>query len=148
MKRRALSGLNAVTHMQSDAGLFRTHFYDTRKKEVKDPATAPNWYSQHLYTVCHLLESLPVFPEIAPAGESHILGFSTSPRDVRHAPGSVRYATALPAEVTLKLSFAPQAVQLAGRSLPQGPAGEGWTYDSATGVLTIRHAAGEVKVAR
>jgi hypothetical protein len=148
VKRRALSGLNAVTHMQSDAGLFRTHFYDTRKNEVKDPATAPNWYSQHLYAVCHMLECMAVFPEIATHGGDHVLDFSISPRNVRYAPGSVRYATILPAEVALKLSVAPKSVQLAGRALPKGGSGNGWTYDPATQVLIIRHAAGEVTVAR
>ena len=61
-KRRALSGINATTYMQTDLGLFRTYFQlvnETRPGHVR-----PNWYSQHLYTVCHVLESLPHLPEL------------------------------------------------------------------------------------
>jgi hypothetical protein len=154
IKRRALSGLNAVTYMQSEAGLFRTHFYDTKRKAEKDPATANNWYSQHLYSVCHILESMPALPELAPNGQDHILGSSTALRDVRYAPGFVCYATLAPTQAVLKLSFTPKAVHLGTRQLPGlasrdgGAKGEGWSFDAATKVLTVRHAAGEVSVGR
>ena len=146
VKSRALSSLNAVTYMQSDVGLFRTHFYDTVHKVEKDPATAANWYSQHLYTVCHLLECMAAFPEIAPQGEDHILGSSTALRNVRYAPGNLGYATAFPAKESIKLKSEPRAVQLGGRALAKGGQGDGWTFDAATHVLTVRHAAGEVSV--
>jgi len=45
-----------------DAGLFRTMF-----QLVNERASHPNredWYSQHLYTVCHVLEALPLLPEL------------------------------------------------------------------------------------
>ena len=63
-KRKALSGINALTYMQSPAGLFRTFFYSVNPKAAK--ANRPDWYSQHLYTVCHVLEAMPLLPEIAP----------------------------------------------------------------------------------
>ncbi|MDO8542392.1 MAG: hypothetical protein Q7S40_18285 [Opitutaceae bacterium] len=154
VKRRALSGLNAVTYMQSGAGLFRTHFYDTRQKKEKDPASVNNWYSQHLYTVCHLLECMVAFPEVAPDGEDHILGSSVGLRDVGYGKGSLRYATIAPAEVTMKLGFMPKTVQAGGRSLkqlaklPAGEQGSGWNFDPKTKVLVIRHDAGEVSVTR
>lgn len=154
LKRRALSGLNAVTHMQSGAGLFRTHFYDTKQKKEKDPGKVNNWYSQHLYTVCHMLECMPVFPELAPDGQDHILGSSVSLREVGYAPGSVRYATPLPAEVTIKLSFTPTEVKVGNRRLRQvaqrGAKSEdaGWSFDPKTHVLTVRHAAGAVTVGK
>lgn len=148
VKKRALSGLNAITFMQSEAGLFRTHFYDTKTKSEKDPATAPNWYSQHLYTVCHMLESMAAFPEIAPDGQDHILGFSTALRKVRYAPGAVSYAAALPTTTAIKLSTAPKSVQVGGRALAQGGRDNGWSFDAATRVLTVRHAAGDVVVAK
>jgi hypothetical protein len=153
VKRRALSGLHAVTYMQSDAGLFRTHFYDTRQKKEKDPNQVNNWYSQHLYTVCHLLESMPAFPELAPAGEDHILGATVALRDVAYAAGAVQYATALRGEVTLKLGFTPRSVQVAGQALAPAKLatdgkGSGWSFDPQTKVLTIRHEAGAVSVRR
>jgi len=61
-KRRAVSGIHALTYMQSPAGLFRTFF---QRLNEKQPGRArPNWYSQHLYTVCHVLEAMPALPEI------------------------------------------------------------------------------------
>jgi hypothetical protein len=62
-KRRAISGLNALTYMQSDAGLFRTFFQLHNEKPRNRPY--PNWYSQHLYTVCHVLEAMPILPELS-----------------------------------------------------------------------------------
>ena len=146
IKNKALSGLNAVTYMQSEVGLFRTHFYDTRQKSEKDPATAPNWYSQHLYTICHMLECMAIFPEIAPQGQDHVLGFSSSLRDVRYASGRVGYATSLPGSETIKLSFEPKSVQLGGKALARDGKAQGWNYDAAQQLVVLRHAAGEVVI--
>ncbi len=153
VKRRTLSALNAVTYMQSEAGLFRTYFYDVNKKSEEDVGR-PNWYSQHLYTVCHLLECMPAFPELAPEGQDHVLGFSAGLRDVQYAPGLVRYATIVPAEVTMKLSFVPKAVKVGNQTLrdlgrtPAGGEGPGWAFDPQTRVVTVRHGAGEVSVTK
>lgn len=149
VKKRALSGLNAVTFMQSEAGLFRTHFYDTKAKAEKNPATAPNWYSQHLYTVCHTLECMAILPEIAPIGQDHILGYDTALYDVRYAAGRVSYASRLPSTVTVKLATAPKSVQVSGRDLGQLAAvksGSGWSFDAATHVLSVRSEAGGVSI--
>jgi hypothetical protein len=61
-KRKALSGFNALTYMQSEPGLFRTMFQlvNERRPNLK----REDWYSQHLYTVCHLLEAMPLLPGI------------------------------------------------------------------------------------
>jgi hypothetical protein len=61
-RRKALSGINALTYMQSDAGLFRTFFQ--LRNERKPDRVRPNWYSQHLYTVCHVLEAMPSLKEL------------------------------------------------------------------------------------
>jgi hypothetical protein len=66
VKKKATSGLNALTWMQSDAGLFKTHFQLVNER--RPDKVRPNWYSQHLYTVCHALEALPVLR--APAAAS------------------------------------------------------------------------------
>lgn len=152
VRKRALSGLNAVTYMQSEAGLFRTHFYDTRQKTEKDPGKVNNWYSQHLYTVCHMLECMPALPELAPAGEDHILGSLVALHDVAYAAGSLVYSSRLPTEVSAKLSFTPQSVMLDGRALVklamEKGVGDGWWFNPRTSVLTLRHGAGKVSVAR
>lgn len=61
-KRKALSGINALTYMQSPAGLFRTFFQTLHEKQPGKER--PNWYSQHLYTVCHVLEAMRSLPEL------------------------------------------------------------------------------------
>lgn len=61
-KRKALSGFNALTYMQSEPGLFRTMFQLVNEK--KNHPNREDWYSQHLYTVCHVLEAMPTLPKI------------------------------------------------------------------------------------
>jgi hypothetical protein len=65
--RKAMSGINALTYMQSRAGLFRTFFQ--KLKERNPEKKRSNWYSQHLYTVCHVLEALPLLPEMQSSGK-------------------------------------------------------------------------------
>ena len=64
VRRKALSGFNALTCMQSPAGLFRTFFHSVNPQARTD--RRPDWYSQHLYTVCHVLEARQWLPELAP----------------------------------------------------------------------------------
>jgi hypothetical protein len=61
-KRKALSGFNALTYMQSDAGLYRTMFQLVNER--KPNRNREDWYSQHLYTVCHVLEAMKTLPEL------------------------------------------------------------------------------------
>jgi uncharacterized protein YyaL (SSP411 family) len=61
-KRKALSGFNALTYMQSEPGLYRTMFQLVNEK--KPNRKREDWYSQHLYTVCHVLEAMQVLPEL------------------------------------------------------------------------------------
>jgi hypothetical protein len=61
-KRRAQSGFNALTYMQSPAGLYRTMFQLVNER--KPHPEREDWYSQHLYTVCHVLEAMEEWPEL------------------------------------------------------------------------------------
>jgi hypothetical protein len=61
-KRKAFSGFNALTYMQSDAGLYRTMFQLVNER--KPNRNREDWYSQHLYTVCHVLEAMKTLPEL------------------------------------------------------------------------------------
>jgi hypothetical protein len=61
-KNKALSGFNALTYMQSDKGLFKTMFQLVNEK--KPHPNREDWYSQHLYAVCHVLEAMPILPEL------------------------------------------------------------------------------------
>jgi hypothetical protein len=149
VRRRALSGINALTYMQSPAGLFRTFFHSVNAKTAK--ANRPNWYSQHLYTVCHLLEAMPALPELVPNGQDHLLGSSVFVLEVRYSPGRVSFETLAPSRTVLKLSFLPKAVRAGAREL--GPVKDlsandrlGWSFDAATSLLTIAHDAGQIEV--
>ncbi len=149
VKRRALSGINALTYMQAPSGLFRTFFYSVNPKAAKKKRS--DWYSQHLYTVCHVLESMSRLPELAPAGQDHLLGSSVFVRDVRYSPRQVRFTTIAPSSTELKLSFVPKAVYAGPQELkptkePPAEGDVGWSFDSTTGVLRVRHDRGQVEI--
>jgi hypothetical protein len=150
-RRRALSGLNATTYMQSPAGLFRTFFYSV--KPAQRDKNRPDWYSQHLYTVCHILEAMSRLPEIAPDGEDHVLGSTVYLRDVRYAPGQVQFESNAFAGTVLKLSFAPTRVTVNGKELqnleentPAKRLNTAWSYNAKSHVLIVEHEAGKVEV--
>ncbi|MCU0915853.1 MAG: hypothetical protein MUC88_15020 [Planctomycetes bacterium] len=79
VKKKALSGIHALTYMQSEAGLFRTFFQ--LRHEKKPGARRPDWYSQHLYTVCHVLEALPVLSTPRPSALRTGISPGPGPRD-------------------------------------------------------------------
>ena len=149
VKQKALSGVNALTFMQSPAGLFRTFFQSVNPKQAK--ANRPNWYSQHLYTVCHVLEAMPALPELVPAGQDHLLGGSVYLREMRYAPANVTFETIAPSRTVLKLSFTPKTVRAGTReleALKEPPTADrpGWSFAPSTSLLTIRHARGPITV--
>ena len=149
VKRRAISGINALTYMQAPAGLFRTFFYSVNRKAQAQGR--PDWYSQHLYTVCHVLEAMPCLPELAPEGQDHLLDSTVSVREVRYSQGQISFATIAPARTVLKLSFVPKRVNAGTRELGavkelQADDRPGWSFDAATSLLTIRHDAGQIDV--
>jgi len=147
VKRKALSGIHALTYMQSPAGLFGTFFQLVNEKQPGRQRS--DWYSQHLYTVCHVLEAMPSLPQIVPNGQDHLLGSGAFVHEIRYLPGQIRYETIAPARTVLKLSFAPKAVYAGKRELPkvkEVSERKGWSFDPATRLLTIRHDAGQISV--
>ncbi|HOX03957.1 MAG TPA: sulfatase-like hydrolase/transferase [Candidatus Paceibacterota bacterium] len=148
-RARALSGMNALTYMQSPPGLFRTFFASVNPgARTRD---RPDWYSQHLYTVCHALESMAALPELAPAGQDHLLDSDVFVREIRYGRAEVQFETIAPSRAVLKLSFHPARIEAGSRVLPlskgAGSAGsEGWWFEPSTGLLTIQHGAGRVTV--
>ncbi len=69
VRRRALSVFNAVTYMQNDEGMFRTFFYDVKRK-ADNGGPKRVWFSQHLFSVYYLLEALSAFPSMPGASSS------------------------------------------------------------------------------
>ncbi len=151
VRRRALSGVNATTYMQNPAGLFATFFYDVNRK-TEATGGRPDWYSQHLYTVCHVLEIMARLTELAPEGQDHLLGSSVAVRLVEYSPGEVAFESIAASRAVLKLSFVPVAVKVGSAPLPQlkeapvEAGAAGWFFDPAAKVLTICHRAGRVNV--
>lgn len=148
-RRIAMSGFNAVTYMQSEDGLFRTYFHAVR--ESARGKVRPNWYSQHLYTVCHVLEAMASLPELAPDGEDHLLGGSVFVKEVQYSREKVRFETIVPARTYLKLSFEPSEVSVEGTDLKKledlsSTGNDGWSFDPETRVLLVRHQGGAVEV--
>jgi len=150
VKKRTLSGVNAVTYMQSPVGLFRTFFASVNKNTSTDKR--PDWYSQHLYTVCHVLEIMSRLPELAPDGQDHILGSTTYVREVRYSAGHVQFEAIAPSRTVIKLSFVPKSVTVNKNELKPleirkvEEVGPGWCFDAASKTLTLRHNAGAVSI--
>lgn len=145
-RNSALSGIHAVTYMQSPAGLFGTFFHTVNENQRgKD---RPDWYSQHLYTVRHVLEAMRTLSNLVPDDEDHILGSDVSVREVRFETGQVTFETIAPARTVLKLSFKPKTVYVGRKELrPMKKTGApGWSFDAATSLLTINHRGGHVEV--
>jgi hypothetical protein len=147
VRRKALSGVNAVTFMQSQEGLFRTFFHSVNP--AKKDANRRNWYSQHLYTVCHVLELMPSLPELAPKGESHILGSDAFLKQVTYTPRGVKYESITPARTVIKIPSTPRSVIAGDKELPKtkelSPTTHGWTLDPK-GTLIIQHPAAQIEV--
>src|SRR6267154_322 len=89
-----------------------------------------------------MMDAFWAVPEWAPADESHLLGSLSVVTKIVYGTGSVTYST-FDDESTdvLRLNFVPDIVTVGGRSLSRRPdlAQQGYTFDDATHVLTIRH---------
>ncbi len=99
--------------------------------------------------VRHYLRSMGAAPELAPAGQNHILRSSSVVTDARYSRREVRYTTYDRASrEVLRLAFTPGSVTAGGGKLPRlGSTAElgkreGYTFAAtgdARGVLRIRH---------
>jgi hypothetical protein len=88
-----------------------------------------------------MMDAFWAVPEWAPADESHLLGSLSVVTKIAYGTGSVTYST-FDDESTdvLRLNFVPDIVTVGGRPLSRRPdlAQQGYTFDDATHVLTIR----------
>jgi hypothetical protein len=114
-------------------------------------ASGVDWYSQHLYTVFHMLDTMPRLTELAPADENHLLGGSVAMQSVRYADGSITYKTNGPGQVVARLINEPVQVTLDDQPMPrvsrlsdgQSPM---WAFDETCGALKLEHPAGTVRI--
>jgi hypothetical protein len=91
-----------------------------------------------------MMDAFWAVPEWAPADESHFLGSLSAVSKIAYGAGSVSYST-FDDESTdvLRLDFSPDSVTVGGKAVARRKdlAQQGYTFDDATRVLTIRHTA-------
>ncbi|TAJ16623.1 MAG: hypothetical protein EPO65_12940 [Dehalococcoidia bacterium] len=101
------------------------------------------WFTDGYFDyVPHFLDAMAALPELAPAGEDHLLRSSSVVTDVAYAPGRVEYTTFHDEGVELlRLAFVPARVLADGRPLPTGDASSvdsSFSFDPARNVLQVR----------
>ena len=136
---KAFRSLNWATYMARDNG--------TVNEGPAESVSGVNfWFTDgHGDYVRHFMIAMGAFPEWAPAGENHLLRSSSVVRAVTYSADSITYDTfdAASTEV-LRVNSQPQGVNAGALALPQRADvnAAGWTHDSATGVLRVRHDSG------
>ena len=89
-----------------------------------------------------MMDAFWAVPEWAPADESHLLGSLSAVTKIAYGAGRVTYST-FDADSTdvLRLNFAPDSIRVGGRpiGLRTDLEREGYTFDTETRVLRIRH---------
>jgi len=98
------------------------------------------WFSDGYFDyVSHFVDGMAALPEMAPAGEDHLLGSTSVITGITYAAGNISYS-AFDADgtETLRLTFTPATVTAGGKklSVSDGTA-PGYTFDPALNVLKI-----------
>ncbi len=113
---------------------------------IDGPDVGNVWFSDGYGDfIRHFMRGMGAVPAWAPNGESHIIESTSVVKSVTYAAGSVDYTTADESSIErLKVNFVPQSVSVNGVSLPARAdvSAAGWVYDSASGLLQIRHDTG------
>lgn len=136
-KDRAIRGLNWATYMVD---------FDGKNEYPESDVWLTDGYGDY---VRHYLRAMASAPELAPAGESHLLRTSSVVRSASYACSGVTYGTYDPASrEILRLGIRPLDVSAGGVSLPRLwstadlESREGYTFGAPgdpRGVLRIRH---------
>lgn len=108
-----------------------------------------SWYSLGSPVVRYIIQVMGSLPEVAPAGETHLLRSATEIQSIRYEPRRVEYRSLRNSLELIKTPSAPKTIRAGGAVLSQSPglkAASGWTFNPASGVLLIRHEAPEVEV--
>jgi len=108
-----------------------------------ESSSISDWFSDsYADYVKHFMYGIGAVPEWSPAGEDHLVRSSSVVQAIAYAPSDISYTT-FDAQATdvLRLSFTPTEITQDGATMQQtqDTRQEGWVYDSATGVLRIRH---------
>jgi hypothetical protein len=126
---------------------YRTYNWVTYFQGLSGGAHAPfstQWWFTDEFSdgPRRMMDAFWAVPEWAPAEESHLLGSLSVVTKIAYGTGSVTYST-FDAESTdvLRLNFAPDSVTVGGKPITrrQDLSQQGYTFDDATHVLSIRH---------
>ena len=131
---KAFRSFNWSTYMCRDDGVVN---------DQPSLAHAGIWFSDGYGDyIRHFLAGIGAVPEWAPAGQNHLLRSSSIVCYVAYGTNTINYRT-FDKEATevLRLGFKPIRVSASGESLERqtNPNASGWTYDSKSGVLRLRH---------
>jgi len=112
---------------------------DGRNRYIRDDIWLTDGYGDYIR---HYLRAMAVKPELAPAGENHLLGSSSVIISIVYSKGSVEYVTFDKESVdVLRLNRKPSRVIADGIVLPEikYPSDNGWTWNtlSSGGILKI-----------
>jgi hypothetical protein len=90
----------------------------------------------------HFMAGIGSVPEWTPPNENHLLRSSSVVQSVSYLKGEINYLTFDDnATEVLRINFKPRRVLFGGKEAPKRSdlAQTGWTFDSSTGVVRIRH---------
>ncbi len=149
----ALAMAAVCSHGQNDRGIAADGRMFTTVKDLLIHFNVDSWYEQNFNTVKYFLEIMGLDPELAPASENHLLTADRALVQMEYPGGGIaaRWSTTDGAgNETVKLAVRPLDITAAGVSLPEAQAlplvGDGWFWDAATQVATIRHTTGPVEI--
>jgi hypothetical protein len=134
-REKALRAFNWATYMCGSNGVV-----------IDGPEVNNVWWTDGYGDyIKHFLGGVGSVPEWAPQSQTHLLRSTSVVRSIQYAPGEINYQLFDgSAQEVLRLNFVPQSVTADGIVLPNRGdlAQEGWTFDSATGVMRVRHNSG------
>lgn len=108
-----------------------------------------SWYSLTSPIVRYLYQDMGCLPELAPAGETHLLRTSTQVRRIAYGEREVTYQTLPNGVDLLKLKSAPSSVTAGGTPLKESAKlgrPDTFAYNPASKVLLVRHQSPDVVV--
>jgi hypothetical protein len=152
-RTNALAMAAVCSHGQNDRGTAADGRMFTTFRDLLYYFNPDSWYEQDFNTVKYFLEIMNLAPDLAPAGEIHILAADAALTSIDFPLDGplLEYATAGNVGTErIKMAGAPGTVFAAGVPLPEQDsvpdATPGWFWDETTAVLTVRHETSPVAV--
>ncbi|MDD4193171.1 MAG: hypothetical protein PHI28_17680 [Mangrovibacterium sp.] len=137
-KTEAFENFNWATYCTSKSGFVSV-----------GPDWMHAWFSDgYSDYIKHFLDGMAAIPQWAPAGENHLLGYTSVVQKINYGIDLIAYRTFLPESTeTLRLTKLPKEITVDGKQLKRVDnltSGEGWKWEKLKegGLLRIKHLAG------